>query len=73
MNNGFVLNNYKSIRELQDARPNVKNLRALFAIPRGMDTIGELVIYIHKHGATGQIFRIGNLIWQEAETTERVK
>jgi hypothetical protein len=69
--NGFIINTHKSVREIQEAHPEIKNLRALMSVPKGME-LGGICMYLHKRGVSGQIFRVGNVIWKEAETTEKI-
>jgi hypothetical protein len=68
---GFTLTTYKTVRDIQNEHPEIKSLKALFTIPRGMEA-GGIVMYLHRRNVQGHIFRVGNVIWKEAEALQKV-
>lgn len=59
----FSVQPYKSQSELLRAHPEVKSLTVVYQIPRGQTTEG-ISVALRKKNAQGQLYQIGNFIWQ---------
>jgi len=65
---GFRLNvGYQSVRDVQQRHPYIKEMQAIYRMPKNMST--EWVINkLQEKGVQGELYKVGWVIWKVTQT-----